>query len=101
LFVDDPISSDDDEAFIGELGPGESAEITFEVSTAGSTFAKDYPVSVDFEYDREDGTTQVSDTFRLPVTVEEGGGGGLPITLVAGLGALVLIGVAVVVVRRR
>ncbi|WP_318569292.1 COG1361 S-layer family protein [Salinigranum marinum] len=101
LFVDDPISSNDDEAFIGELGPGESAEITFEVSTAGSTFAKDYPVSVDFEYDREDGTTQVSDTFRLPVTVETGGGGDLPITLVAGLGALVLIGVAVVVVRRR
>ena len=101
LFVDDPIASDDDEAFIGELGPGDSAEITFEVSTAGSTFAKDYPVSVDFEYDREDGTTQVSDTFRLPVTVEEGGGGDLPVTLVAGLGALVLIGVAVVVVRRR
>jgi hypothetical protein len=101
LFVDDPISSSDDEAFIDELGPGESAEITFEVSTGGSTFAKDYPVSVDFEYDREDGTTQVSDTFRLPVTVEESSGGGLPFGLVVGVAAVVLVGAAVVVVRRR
>jgi hypothetical protein len=101
LFVDDPISSSDDEAFIGELGPGESAEITFEVSTGGGTFAKDYPVSVDFEYDRADGTTQVSDTFRLPVTVEESSGGGLPFGLLVGVGAVVLVGAAIVVVRRR
>jgi hypothetical protein len=101
LFVDDPISSSDDEAFIGELGPGESAEITFEVSAGGGTFAKDYPVSVDFEYDRADGTTQVSDTFRLPVTVEESSGGGLPFGLLVGVGAVVLVGAAIVVVRRR
>jgi hypothetical protein len=101
LFVDDPISSDDDEAFIGELGPGDSAEITFEVGAGGSTFAKDYPVSVDFEYDRADGTTQISDTFRLPVTVEERGGGGLPFGLLVGIGAVIVVGAAVVVVRRR
>ena len=101
LFVDDPISSSDDEAFIDALEPGESAEVTFQISTAGSTFAKDYPVSVDFEYDREDGTTQVSDSFRLPVTVEESAGGGLPLGLIVGVGAVVLIGAAVVVVRRR
>jgi hypothetical protein len=101
LFVDDPISSSDDEAFIGELEPGESAEITFEVSAGGSTFPKDYPVSLDFEYDREDGTTQVSDTFRLPVTVTESSGGGLPFGLLVGVGAVVLVGAAFVVVRRR
>jgi hypothetical protein len=101
LFVDDPISSSDDEAFIGSLEPGESAEITFQVSTGGSTFAKDYPVSIDFEYDREDGTTLVSDTFRVPVTVEESEGGGLPLGLIVGLGAVVVIGAALVVVRRR
>ncbi len=101
LFVDDPISSSDDEAFVDSLEPGESAEITFQISTGGSTFAKDYPVSVDFEYDREDGTTQVSDSFRLPVTVEESSGGGLPFGLIVGVGAVVLLGAAVVVVRRR
>lgn len=101
LFVDDPISSSDDEAFIDSLEPGESREITFQISTSGSTFAKDYPVSVDFEYDREDGTTQVSDSFRLPVTVEESSGGGLPFGLIIGVGAIVLVGAAIVVVRRR
>jgi hypothetical protein len=101
LFVDDPISSSDDEAFIDALEPGESREITFQISTGGSTFAKDYPVSVDFEYDREDGTTQVSDSFRLPITVEESSGGGLPFGLIVGVGAVVLVGAAIVVVRRR
>jgi hypothetical protein len=101
LFVDDPISTSDDEAFVDALEPGESAEITFQISTAGSTFAKDYPVAVDFEYDREDGTTQVSDSLRLPVTVEESSRGGFPLGLVVGVGAIVLLGAAVVVVRRR
>ena len=101
LFVDDPISSSDDEAFVDALEPGESREITFQVSTGGSTFAKAYPVSVDFEYDRADGTTQVSDSFRLPITVEASSGGGLPIGLLVGIGAVVLVGAAIVVVRRR
>lgn len=101
LFVDDPISTSDDEAFVDELAPGESAEISFEVSAAGSTFPKSYPVSLDFEYDRADGTTLVSETFRLPVDVQESSGGGLPFGVVVGVGAIVLVGAAVVVVRRR
>lgn len=101
LFVDDPISSNDDEAFIDELAPGESTDVTFEVSAGGSTFAKAYPVSVDFEYDRADGTTQVSDSVRLPVTVVADSGGGFPFGIAVGVVALVLVGVAIVVVRRR
>lgn len=101
LFVDDPISTSDDEAFVAELEPGESAEISFAVSSAGSAFPKSYPVSVDFEYDRADGTTLVSETFRLPVDVQESSGGGLPFGVVVGVGAIVLVGAAVVVVRRR
>ncbi|AXG05165.1 hypothetical protein DU500_01285 [Haloplanus rubicundus] len=99
LFVDDPVSTSDDEAFVDELAPGESAEISFEVSAAGSAFPKDYPVSVDFEYDRADGTTEISDTFRLPVTVAERRGGGFPFGVLVGLGVAVLVGV-IVAVRR-
>jgi hypothetical protein len=100
LFVDDPISTGDDEAFVDELGPGESAEISFEVSAAGSAFPKDYPVSLDFEYDRADGTTEISDTFRLPVTVEERRGGGLPLGVLLGVGVAVIV-IVVVAARRR
>jgi hypothetical protein len=101
LFVDDPISTSDDEAFISELGPGESVEISFSVSSAGSAFPKSYPVSLDFEYDRADGTTLVSETFRLPVDVQESSGGGLPFGIIVGAGAVALVGAAVVVIRRR
>jgi hypothetical protein len=100
LFVDDPISTSDDEAFVAELAPGESAEISFAVSSAGSAFPKSYPVSLDFEYDRADGTTLVSETFRLPVDVRERERGSLPIGLVAGVGAVLVVG-AVLFVRRR
>ncbi|MFC7173539.1 COG1361 S-layer family protein [Haloplanus litoreus] len=101
LFVDDPISTDDDEAFVDELAPGDSAEISFEVSVAGGTFPKAYPVSLDFEYDRPDGTTLISDTVRLPITVEERRGGGLPVGLLVGLAAIALVGAAIIVARRR
>jgi hypothetical protein len=100
LFVDDPISTSDDEAFVDTLTPGESAEISFEMSAAGSAFPKDYPVSMDFEYDRTDGTTELSDTFRIPVTVDERRRGGLPLGILLGAGAVVLVGV-IVAARRR
>jgi hypothetical protein len=101
LFVDDPVSTSDDEAFVGRIEPGESVELSFAVGVGGGTFPKDYPVSVDFEFDRADGTTEVSDTYRLPVTVTERGGGGLPLSVLAGAGLAVVGLVAFVFVRRR
>jgi len=78
LFADDPLSTDDDEAFLAGLAPGESTTVDFSVSVAGSALAnKDYPVSVDFQYEEPDGDTKLSDTHRAPVrvTAREGGGG--------------------------
>ena len=71
LFTDDPVSSSDDEGFIGELGPGESATITFGASVSGGAMEKTYPVSVDFQYTDADGDTQLTDTYRVPVTVQQ------------------------------
>jgi hypothetical protein len=100
LFVDDPVGTSDDEAFVARLAPGDSVELSFDVSVAPGTFPKQYPVSVDFEFDRPDGTTEVSDTYRLPVTVVERTGGGLPFGALVGVG-LVALGAAALVVRRR
>ncbi len=80
LFADDPVSADDDEAFVDRLAPGESTTIIFEASVAGSALTgKSYPVSVDFQYDTDDGDTELSRTYRVPVTVErqDDSGGGL------------------------
>ncbi|MBO4249108.1 COG1361 S-layer family protein [Halomicrobium sp. IBSBa] len=89
IFADSPISANDDEAFVDELPPGESRELIFSISAGGSALSKPYPVSMDFQYDEADGDTVTSDTYNIPVEVEESGGGGSP---------LVLIGVAVVLI---
>jgi len=94
LFADDPISAEDDEAFVAELAPGESTTLTFSVSASGAT-AKDYPLSIDFQYDDADGDTLVSDTYRVPVTVEEREeGGGPPLLLIGVVVVALVLGVA-------
>ncbi|WP_264554776.1 COG1361 S-layer family protein [Halocatena marina] len=106
-FVDDPLSLDDDEAFVSELRPGESANVTFEVSAAGGATASTYPLSLDFQYDTADGESKLSDTYDIPIEVREPennsflsiGSGGLPILPV--LLAVLVVVLTVVVVRRR
>ncbi len=97
LFADAPISANDDEAFVDELGPGETATLRFGIGVAGSASVdKTYPVSVDFQYTEPDGDTKLSDSYRLPVTVEASSGGGLlALGSGAGVGALALALVAI------
>jgi hypothetical protein len=84
MFTDSPMSADDDEAFISDLAPGESETIRFSVGAEGSALAKNYPVSLDFQYDDPDGDTKLSDTYRIPVTVEQSENGGPSILLIGG-----------------
>jgi len=64
LFVDEPISSDDDEAFVTSLDPGEETTLRFEVSADGGAAPKTYSAAVDFRYDDAEGDEQLSDTYR-------------------------------------
>jgi len=91
LFTSQPLSVDDDEAFVAELEPGETAEIPFRVSASGSAMAKDYPVSIDFQYVDESGETRLTDSYRLPVRVEEASGGLLGLFGLAGTASLALL----------
>ena len=91
LFADSPLDSDDDEAFVEELDPGESTTLTFRLDADSSATAKTYPVSFDFRYDDERGNSQLSDTTRVAITVVDGDGG---IPWLLGGGALVVIVVA-------
>jgi hypothetical protein len=85
LFAESPISVSDDQAYVDGLEPGESATIEFGISASGAAMTKNYPVSVDFQYEEPDGDTPVSDTYRLPVSVTNSGGGGSPLTAIVGV----------------
>jgi hypothetical protein len=91
-FTNDPLSLADDRAFVAELGPGETANLTFEVSAGGDARPGTYPLSMDFQYETPDGDTKLSDTYDVPVEIEEpsdgplssitGGDGGFPWLLI-------------------
>jgi len=101
LFTDEPLSSDDDEAFAASLAPGESTNMTFTLSAAGGATLKTYPVSLDFRYDDADGDSQLSDTFRAAVTLTESSGG-LPLgTVLVGAAIVGALAGGVIYYRRR
>ena len=100
LFADAPLSVADDEAFITELGPGETAEIPFGISSSGSALAKDYPVDLDFQYE-VDGTTKLSKTYTVAVTVSEPtDSGGIPTPLILA-GVVLVVAIAGYLLYRR
>ncbi|WP_245957230.1 COG1361 S-layer family protein [Haloplanus rubicundus] len=99
-FVQSPLSSDDDEGLVSALAPGESATFVVGLSASGSALEKTYPVSIDFQYELPDGDTEVSKTYRVPVSVEHREGGGLPFLPIT-VGALAVTGVGLVVWYRR
>lgn len=101
LFAESPLSTDDDEAYIDELGPGDSAELTFSIAASSAALQKDYPVSLDFRYDEADGDTKTSETYRRAVTVREtDDGDGTPWVLVGGVVLLVVLGAGYYWTRR-
>lgn len=100
LFANSPLSVSDDEAFVDELEPGETAVLQFEYRASGSALAKEYPVALDFQYEDHRGETRMSETYRVPVSVEESEGGGFP-TSVLLVGGLLIIGTTGFAYRRR
>lgn len=101
VFVNDPLSSADDGAFLGSFEPGETRTAEFSVSAAGAAMAKDYPASLEVRYDDASGNTQLTDGIQFGVPVGTSSGG-LPLGYVgAGIGVLVLAGGVFVWQRQR
>jgi hypothetical protein len=101
LFAESPLSTGDDEAYVSELAPGESADLTFSIAASGSALRKDYPISLDFRYDDPDGDTLTSDTYRRAVTVvAPPENGGPPLLLVGAVVVVVLLGAGYYWTRR-
>jgi len=84
LYADSPLTTVNDEAFVDELEPGESANIWFEVSAAPGASVEDHPIELDFRYDDEQGNDRISDVTQVPVSVTPAvDDGGTPTGLIA------------------
>ncbi|MFC4356444.1 COG1361 S-layer family protein [Halobium salinum] len=105
LFVDAPITSSNSEAFVSELGPGETTTLKFGAGVAGDALAgKTYPVSMDFRYETPDGDARISETYQVPVQVtepEDDGGFLDAYGLIVGGGLLLMVVGGVVLYFRR
>lgn len=98
LFADDPLDADD-EAYVEELDPGETETVQFSVSAGDGATPRTYPISLDFRYDDERGQSQLTETFREPVTVTAASDDGWPLwPLVVGIG---VVGIGLTVAVRR
>lgn len=67
----DPFTSNDDTAFLGDLAPGESAVARYEMSVDNSATPKEYGLDSEIRYKDALGNSQISDTMKVEVTVEE------------------------------
>jgi hypothetical protein len=101
VFVNDPLSSADDGAFLGSFEPGETRTAEFSVTAGGSAMPKEYPASLEIRYDDASGDSKLADGLQFGLPVEESSGG-LPLSYVgAGVGVLLLAGGVFVWQRQR
>lgn len=65
ISVDDPFSTTDDQAFLGTLEPGQTAEALFKLKVDEMAVAKAYSINSEIKYEDEDGHSQISDTIKI------------------------------------
>ena len=87
LSIFEPFSSTDDQAYIGDLAPGEEKTVVFRVDTDSDATPKNYGINSEIKYTDINGDTVISESMAIPVQVKPESGS----LLVPGIAALVLI----------
>lgn len=64
-----PFSSTDDQAYLGNMTPGEEGTVIFGVDVASGTTAKEYGVNSEIKYTDVRGATALSEVMMVPVRV--------------------------------
>lgn len=91
LSIFKPFSSTDDQAFIGELAPGQERSAVFRLDVDSDATPKEYGISSEIKYKDVQGETVISESMKIPVTVRPAGTSLiLPAALI--LAVLMLIG---------
>ena len=65
----DPFTSSDDTSYLGDLKPGDSASASFQLSAGGTAAVNQYFLDTQVRYRDALDNSQLSDTFRVPVSV--------------------------------
>jgi len=99
----DPFTSNDDLAYLGDLKPGQSATARFEISTASDATEKTYGLDSEVRYRDALDNSQISDTVKVPVSVESQGGIGSLLTnpVIIAVILVIILGAGYYIYNRR
>jgi hypothetical protein len=89
LSVVDPFTSSDNDAYLGDLKPGDTATAQFQVSTDGAAPAQDHALDTEVRFRDALDNSQVSDTFKVDIRVAPSS----QLTLTSALVPILLLGV--------
>ncbi|MFW5984465.1 MAG: COG1361 S-layer family protein, partial [Halobacteria archaeon] len=100
IFVNDPLSSSDNSAHLGEMDAGETKTAVFTVSATDDAVAKEYSASMEVRYDDGGGDTELADGISLGLPVGESSGG-IPTVYVVGFVVVLAVAGGIFVYTRR
>jgi len=66
----DPFTSSDDTAYLGDLKPGETVTVSYQIHTGEEAENRTYLLDAEVRYRDAMDNSQISDTFKVPVLVE-------------------------------
>ena len=69
LSIFKPFSSTDDQAFIGTLQPGQEKTVVFRLDVDSDATPKEYSINSEIKYTDAKGDTVISESMKIPVTV--------------------------------
>ena len=93
LLAVEPFKSSDDTAYLGDLKPGEKATAHYQISVDNAAVAREYMLDTEVRYRDALDNSQVSDTFNVPVQVQEKPASGGLMPVLAALGVIALTGI--------
>ncbi len=65
-----PFSSTDDQAYIGDLEPGQESTVVFRVDVDSDATPKEYGINSEIKYTDVNGDTVISESMKIPVAVK-------------------------------
>ncbi len=89
----DPFTSSDDTSYIGDLKPGETVTARYQVHAGNEAEIKTYLLDAEIRYRDALDNSQVSDTFKVPVSVDPKPASSGLVSMLLALVVIVIIGI--------